>query len=84
MKRFLQLAIFCVLFFSLAFTQTAIVKRNVILRAKASTSSKNKATLEPPATLALINPAVRNGFLHVTTEDGNKGWVWAKNVEGSG
>jgi hypothetical protein len=81
MKRFLHLAAFCVLFFSLASAQTAIVKRNVILRAKASTSSKKKATLKPPATLTLINPAVRNGFLHVTTEDGDKGWVWANNVE---
>lgn len=59
----------------------AIVKRNVILRAKPSTSSENLDTLKPKAKLTLINPATRNGFLHVQTEDGDKGWVYAKNVE---
>ena len=33
------------------------------------------------ATVSLINPATRNGFLHVTTDDGDKGWVFAQNVE---
>jgi hypothetical protein len=81
MSAFLRLSAFCILFACLANPQTAIVKRNVILRAKASTSSQNLDTLEPKAKLTLINPAARNGFLHVQTEDGDKGWVYAKNVE---
>jgi hypothetical protein len=52
-----------------------------VLRAKASKTSKAIDTLTAPATLTLINPAARNGFLHVQTEDGDKGWVWAQNVE---
>ena len=81
MKAFLRLSAFCILFACLANAQTAIVKRNVILRAKPSTASDNLDTLKPKAKLTLINPAARNGFLHVQTEDGDKGWVYAKNVE---
>jgi hypothetical protein len=80
MKRLFRIVVFCLLVFALASSQTATVKRNVVLRAKASTSSKALDKLTPPATLTLINPAARNGFLHVQTEDGDKGWVWAKNV----
>jgi uncharacterized protein YgiM (DUF1202 family) len=81
MKRFLRLLAFCALFLTLAGAQIATVKRNVVLRTKASSSSKRTTTLTPPATVTLINPAARNGFLHVTTKDGDKGWVFAKNVE---
>jgi hypothetical protein len=81
MRRLIRIVVFCLFVVTLASSQTATVKRNVVLRAKASTSSKAIDTLTPPATLTLINPATRNGFLHVQTEDGDKGWVWAKNVE---
>jgi hypothetical protein len=81
MKRLLRLAVFCLWFITLAGAQSAIVKRNVVLRTKASSSSKAITTLKPPATVTLINPAARNGFLHVTTEDGDKGWVFARNVQ---
>ena len=81
MKRFLRFLVLGVFSLSLAGAQTAIVKRNVILRAKASTASDRITTLKPPATLTLINPASRNGFLHVKTKDGNKGWVFAQRVE---
>jgi hypothetical protein len=81
MRKFLRLIAVCVLPISLAMAQTATVKRNVVLRSKASSTSTAITTLKPPATLALINPAARNGFLHVTTDDGDKGWVYAKNVE---
>lgn len=80
MRRLFRIALFCLFVVTLASSQTTTVKRNIVLRAKASTSSKAIDTLTPPATLTLINPAVRNGFLHVQTEDGDKGWVWAKNV----
>ena len=81
MRKFLGLVAVCVLSISLAIAQTATVKRNVVLRSKASSTSTAITTLKPPATLTLINPAARNGFLHVTTDDGDKGWVYAKNVE---
>src|ERR1700733_8850778 len=81
MRKFLRLVAVCVLSISLAIAQTASVKRNVVLRSKASSTSPAITTLKPPATLTLINPAARNGFLHVTTDDGGKGWVYAKNVE---
>ena len=81
MKALLRLSAFCILFACLANAQTAIVKRNVILRAKPSTSSHNIDTLAPKTKLTLIVPAARNGFLHVQTEDGDTGWVYAKNVE---
>src|SRR5450755_2016507 len=81
MRAFVRLLAFCILFACLANAQTATVKRTVILRAKPSTSSDNLATLQPKAKLTLINLAARNGFLHVQTEDGDKGWVYAKNVD---
>jgi uncharacterized protein YgiM (DUF1202 family) len=80
MKRLLRLIVFCIYFIALAGAQSAIVKRNVVLRTKASSSSKAITTLKPPATLTLINPAARNGFLHVITQNGDKGWVFANNV----
>jgi uncharacterized protein YgiM (DUF1202 family) len=75
MRALLRVSAFCILFACLANPQTAIVQRNVILRAKASISSENLDTLKPKAKLTLVNPAARNGFLHVQTEDGDKGWV---------
>jgi len=81
MRRLVGVVVFCLFIVSFASSQTATVKRNVVLRAKASTSSEAIDTLTPTTTLTLINPAARNGFLHVQTEDGDKGWVWAKNVQ---
>jgi hypothetical protein len=81
MKRLLRLLALCALSIGLASAQTVIVKRNVVLRRKASSTSIAITTLKTPATLTLINPASRNGFLHVTTDGGDKGWVYAKNVE---
>jgi len=81
MKRAIRLLAFCIFAISLSTAQTATVKRNVVLRTGASSSSKAITTLKPPASLTLINPAARNGFLRVQTEDGDKGWVYAKNVE---
>ncbi len=80
MKRLFGVLVFCLLAISIATSQTATVKCNVVLRSKASTSSKAITTLTPDTSLILINPALRNGFLHVQTDDGDKGWVWARNV----
>lgn len=81
MKRLFRILLFCLVVVSFANSQTATVKRNVVLRTKASSSSKKITTLTPPATLTLISPTTRNGFLHVKTEEGDNGWVWANNVE---
>ena len=81
MRRLFRVVVFCLFVVTFANSQTATVKRNVVLRAKSSSSSKKITTLTPPATLTLISPATRNGFLHVKTEDGDQGWVFAKNVE---
>lgn len=81
MKRLFSILLFCLFVVTFANSQTATVKQNVVLRAKASSSSTKITTLTPPATLTLISPATRNGFLHVKTEEGDKGWVLANRVE---
>jgi uncharacterized protein YgiM (DUF1202 family) len=81
MKRLLRLLAFCVLCLSLAYGQTVVVKRNVILRSKPSSSSTRIATLKPPQKLELVSLSVRNGYRHVRTEDGDEGWVWSNNVQ---
>ena len=81
MKRLLRVLAFCVLSISIANAQTVIVKRNVVLRSKPSSSGANLATLAPLDKLTLVSFAVRNGFRHVVTQDGTKGWVWANNVQ---
>lgn len=81
MNRFLRLLVFGLLSFTLASAQTVIVKRNVVLRSTPSSSGKSLETLKPPSQLKLVSLAVRNGYRHVVTEAGNKGWVWSNNVE---
>lgn len=71
----------CALSISLASAQTVIVKRNVVLRSRPSSSGKNLATLTPPSELKIVSLAVRNGYRHVVTDDGTQGWVWSNNVE---
>lgn len=60
--------------------QTATVKRNVNLRADATTSSAAVELLKPGAVLTLLDSAKRNGFYHVKAADGQEGWVWARNI----
>jgi hypothetical protein len=81
MKRLFRLLALFLLSLSIASAQTVIVKHNVVLRSKPSSSGKSLATLKPPIKLKLVSFAVRNGYRHVVTDDGNKGWVWANNVE---
>ena len=81
MKRLFRLAVLFVLSATLANAQSVVVKRNVVLRAKPSSSSTNLETLHPGDTLKLVSHAVRNGFRHVATTDGEKGWVWSNNVD---
>jgi hypothetical protein len=69
MRKVLGLVAVCVLSISLAIAQNATVKRNVVLRSKASSTSSAITTLKPPATLTLINPAARS-FAIVSSSTG--------------
>jgi len=79
--RYFCVSIVCFLCTVLAGAQTATVKKNVILRANATTQSKRITTLMPPATLTLVDAKPKNGFFHVTTGTGQTGWAWAKNID---
>lgn len=79
MKRLFRL-ILPVLLAALAFSQTAVVKRNVTLRPTASTDNDAITTLKPGTRATLLGPNKRNGYLHVKV-GGQKGWVWARNVD---
>lgn len=63
-----------------AAAQTATVKRNVNLRANATTTSAVIGLLKPGATLTLLDSARQNGFYHVKATDEQEGWVWARNI----
>lgn len=60
--------------------QTVTVKRNVNLRADATTSSALIELLRQGATLTLLSSAKQAGFYHVKAADGKQGWVWARNI----
>jgi len=64
MKRAIRLLAFCIFGISLSTAQTPTVKRNVVLRTRASSSSKAITTLKPPATMTLINPAAMVSFVY--------------------
>ncbi len=81
MKRLLRLLALCALSISIASAQMVIVKRNVVLRSKPSSSGKKLVTLTPRSELQLVSLAVRNGYRHVVNDDGTQWWVWSNNVE---
>jgi hypothetical protein len=58
----------------------AVVRRNVHLRKKPSTSSPSLRKLEPPEEVEILDPEPKDGFLHVEAEDGLQGWVWSRFV----
>ena len=80
MKRFLWFSLLVFLGVALATAQTATVTRNVNLRPDPSTDNDPIEKLKPPAQIQLIEPDPTDGFYHVAAPDGQKGWVWAKNV----
>jgi hypothetical protein len=81
MKRLVRVLAFCTLALALASAQTVIVKTSVVLRSRPSSSGKKLASLTPSDQLQLVSLAVRNGYRHVTTTNGIKGWVWSNNVQ---
>jgi hypothetical protein len=65
---------------SLAFAQTAVVQRNVNLRADPSTANPSLALLMPPTVLMLLETTKQAGYYHVRTPSSQEGWVWGPNV----
>src|SRR3954462_15621179 len=72
----LVLSVLCVV----AAAQTAMVTRNVNLRPDASTNKDPIETLKPGVQLTLIDPAPSMGYYHVKAQDGQRGFVWGRNV----
>jgi Bacterial SH3 domain len=65
---------------TVALGQTAVVQRNVNLRADPSTANPALTLLTPPAMLTLLESSKQAGYYHVRTTSDQEGWVWAKNV----
>jgi hypothetical protein len=81
MKGLRRLLLLLTVLAALANAETVIVKRQVVLRKQPSSSGRRLTSLAPGQTLDLVSLAVRNGFRHVITKDGQKGWVWSNNVQ---
>lgn len=58
--------------------EEAIVNRRVVLRDEPSTTATRLRTLEPLEEVEVLDTPEQNGFLRVSTEGGEEGWVWAK------
>lgn len=70
----------CVALFRAAQGQTAVVTRNVNLRAGPSTSNQVIRLLRPPDELVVLDPQQQHGYYEVRTAGGSHGWVWSRNV----
>jgi len=79
MKRLL-LSLVLFLLCVVAAAQTAVVTRNVNLRPDPSTNNDPVETLTPGAQLALIDSGPTMGYYHVKAPDGQRGFVWGRNV----
>jgi hypothetical protein len=81
MKRIVCLpALFLLLTLSVG-AQTATVRSNVNLRPDPSTENNPITSVKPPAQLDLVEPDATDGYFHVTTSDGQEGWVWGRNIK---
>jgi hypothetical protein len=58
-----------------------VVTRNVNLRPDASTNKDPIETLVPATQLTLIDSTPTAGYYHVKAQDGQRGFVWGKNVK---
>ena len=65
---------------TVAFSQTAVVQRNVNLRSDPSINVALITLLTPPTPLTLLDANKQQGYYHVRTTAGQEGWVWSKNV----
>src|SRR5215471_12824143 len=66
-----------------AFAQTATVERNSNLRKSASSSSTVVELLPAGTQVSLISNRKLSGYYHVRAQDGEAGWVFARNVTAS-
>jgi hypothetical protein len=81
MKRIVCLPVLFLLLTLSAGAQTATVQSNVNLRPDPSTKNNPITTLKPTAQLDLVEPDATDGYFHVTTTDGQEGWVWGRNIK---
>jgi uncharacterized protein YgiM (DUF1202 family) len=81
MKNLFSLLIFLLLQASPAAAQTAVVTRNLNLQPDVSSNGAPVQTLKIGTKVGLVETEQANGFLNVKTEDGTKGWVWARNLQ---
>ena len=58
--------------------QEAVVTHNANLRSDPSSQHKAVRQLAPPDIVEVIEAGPTNGYLHVRTDDGEEGWVFAK------
>jgi hypothetical protein len=81
LRSFLAL-VFVFLIVETAFAAEVIVKdHKATLRADPSTQRAPVAILQPAEHLELIDPSPTAGYYHVRSEEGDEGWVYARNVE---
>ncbi|HWH60785.1 MAG TPA: SH3 domain-containing protein [Terriglobales bacterium] len=83
MKPKMKFMLIAVLFAFVAlpvFAQQATLKRNSILRSDSSSSSQALEHLKTGATVTIENTTPENGYYQAKANDGQEGWVWAKNI----
>lgn len=56
------------------------VKRSVNFRHESTTANEPIALLRPSEKLQLVAREKRRGYYHVRDENGQEGWIWARNV----
>ena len=61
--------------------QESVLSRNSNLRSGPSSSSKLLASLPAGTPITVLSKSPRSGYVRVTTEDHQTGWVWSKNVK---
>ena len=80
MKKLLIVVAIVCLFCSPAFAQQATATRGTNVRPSASADQQPVAHLSAGDTVTLLSTTKKNGYFHVETADGKKGWAWAKNL----
>jgi hypothetical protein len=73
-------AVLAVVFASPGLAQQATVVRNVSLRSDPSTGNPPIRLLRPSENVTLVEPNKTSGYYHVRTQQGEEGWVWARNL----
>jgi len=61
--------------------QSALVVREVNLRPQPSTKQPAIQAIPKNTQVDLMSPTPTKGFLHVRTQAGAEGWVWAENIK---